>query len=624
MFLVQMIVVGFAWFSPADASEDRQNNYFQIEYNRSISSSDHVNIGRLNGLVLRYIPDNMLIVKMEQAAINVLQSLNGVVSARAIETRDKIAGNIDWSRTQSLSAEVLRIQVYKAESLQTVLQIIEQRGLIAKKDIIRTTDRAIVALVSGSQIQQIAQIHEVEFIQKEPRLSVSSGSYDGDAVSNRCLSQPAPGFENGVVRVGFPLAWIRGLTGQGQRIAMADTGLDSGQLETLHSSLKGKVRSAQNFALFGSGWADTVGHGTMVGNLMVGLGPHGLMGGSYGAQLVVQSIWSGLNLILPPGDLKDLFAPAFAQGARIHVNAWLAEQDQLTAYDLYAEQIDDFVYQNPEFLILFASGNQSANLSTVSTPGIAKNILTVGSSYGPCDLRGKRGLTTPWTAVGPLADGRRKPELVAPGSELRVLRSKLQPNGGRSNPGETQFVSGTSFSLPLVASAAAIARQQLQRRTQRTPSAALLKGLLMHSGRSVVDSRYPELDVGRLVRLIGSKKTKIFWGSHINVSQTGEVKEHVVQIEKPGQKLKLTMTYSDLPASASASRALVNNLDVSVEDSSGTVLASGTDALNNDEQLTVHGLQVGTLKIKVIAKNLPLPLKKPQEYALVLQVEDDL
>jgi hypothetical protein len=53
-----------------------------------------------------------------------------------------------------------------------------------------------------------------------------------------------------------------------------------------------------------------------------------------------------------------------------------------------AQDVDEYIWDHPEFTILFAAGNQGidsnndgvVNLNSITPPGTAKNSLTVGAS----------------------------------------------------------------------------------------------------------------------------------------------------------------------------------------------------------------------------------------------------
>lgn len=81
------------------------------------------------------------------------------------------------------------------------------------------------------------------------------------------------------------------------------------------------------------------------------------------------------TLAAPASLRQNLFPFAFKAGARVHSNSWGASVE---GYGSDARDVDDFTYKNPEFLTVFAAGNDGDNGTfTISSPGNAKNCLTV-------------------------------------------------------------------------------------------------------------------------------------------------------------------------------------------------------------------------------------------------------
>lgn len=102
------------------------------------------------------------------------------------------------------------------------------------------------------------------------------------------------------------------------------------------------------------------------------------------------------------------------------------------------------VLQNPEHLLLFAAGNQGdpadpTRTCTINSPGLGKNVLTVGATSSGAARRpvtGDDGEPTSdygggdsdidtiayFSSYGFTTDGRIKPEVVAPGDQVRWRR----------------------------------------------------------------------------------------------------------------------------------------------------------------------------------------------------------
>ena len=108
---------------------------------------------------------------------------------------------------------------------------------------------------------------------------------------------------------------------------------------------------------------------------------------AFGAKLVAEGMWSDImNNIVPPA-IPKLFDAAYKEGARIHSNSWGAPNSN-GRYDSWASQADKWTFEHPDFLPVFAAGNDSADRNqdgvidegSVSSPGSTKNVLTVGAS----------------------------------------------------------------------------------------------------------------------------------------------------------------------------------------------------------------------------------------------------
>ncbi|HEX8153444.1 MAG TPA: S8 family serine peptidase, partial [Thermoanaerobaculia bacterium] len=223
-----------------------------------------------------------------------------------------------------------------------------------------------------------------------------------------------------------------------------------------------------------------------------------------GAKLVIQDAGyiGGDNCSQRPGigcpvNLTPILEQAYRQGARIHSNSWGDRQgtpaplNPPTAnYPQAARDVDAFVYANPDMLVVFNTGNGNTNTvpSTLSAPGSAKNTLQVGGTRSP--NRGDDVLYAS-TLIGPTRDGRIKPDLVA--AAYVVAGDAKIITGGRACSVTNQ--PGTSWSAPTVAGAAALVRQYYtdgfypsgaaKAADRFTPTAALLKATLIASARAV-------------------------------------------------------------------------------------------------------------------------------------------
>ncbi|MGD8781747.1 MAG: S8 family serine peptidase [Ignavibacteria bacterium] len=136
-------------------------------------------------------------------------------------------------------------------------------------------------------------------------------------------------------------------------------------------------------------------------------------------------------------------------------------------------------------LVVISAGNEGPSGMSIGTPGDSRNIITVGATTDAAHERivadlfyvGPGGgflwrpvdnnIVTDFSSRGPTADGRRDPEIVAPGD----WRFCQNVNGTTIN-----WVGGTSFSSPTVAGTAALLLSAVPTATPNQLRAALLKG----------------------------------------------------------------------------------------------------------------------------------------------------
>jgi subtilase family protein len=337
----------------------------------------------------------------------------------------------------------------------------------------------------------------------------------------------------------------RGLHGEGQIVAVLDTGVEytscyfrepdnspppfntgtpSGGLNWQNIDLSRRKIIAYNFLYSCAQYPSAPGC-DMPGNLGAlhnqrhGTHAAGTAVGDKGAPLVhdfADSIAPGAKLIVQdggyingdfctqfpgvgcPAKLTPILEQAYKQGARIHSNSWGDRQGNpfsppTANYPQSAYDVDTFLWLHPDMLMVFNTGNLGqpppTPRSSLSAPGSAKNTIQVGGARNDWD---DDDTISYFTLFGPARDGRIKPDLVAP---ARVIAADINLDQN-ANTCDATDQPGTSWASPSVAGAAALVRQYYTdgfypsgaaaSSNTFTPSAALLKATLIAAARPLL------------------------------------------------------------------------------------------------------------------------------------------
>ncbi|HHN74830.1 MAG TPA: hypothetical protein ENK10_06325 [Acidobacteria bacterium] len=433
----------------------------------------------------------------------------------------------------------------------------------------------------------------------------------------------------------------RGIRGGGQVVAVMDSGLD-----TAHCCFSGAGKVQDNRA-WGGGTlgADCSGdHGTHVSGTAAcenggdhdGLAPD--------AGLLMQDIGKSGNCVnvYPPNPLSDAWSDARSRGARVHTNSWGG------GFNLYggdSQAIDSFMWDNQDFLILYAAGNEGPAEGTLGIYSNAKNSVTVGGSGNGSSRESMYSASS----RGPAGDGRMLPDLTAPAAGVSSARS------GTSCGWTSKW--GTSMATPAVAGTAALAREYFVRGFYPTgtetiadgfePSAALVKATLLISAREMSGSGvggsrpnnnqgFGRLTLDDALWFEGEEAATRLTvlddrDTSTGLATPGAVDTFQLDLPQAGD-LRVMLVWTDAPGASFAGKALVNDLDLEVELADGslyagnqgfnggwtTTTATARDRLNNKEAVYLQSLAAQTVTIRVVADSLGDVAAHPQDYALVV------
>jgi subtilisin family serine protease len=268
----------------------------------------------------------------------------------------------------------------------------------------------------------------------------------------------------------------------------------------------------------------------------------------------------------PPSNLAEMFLDAHDRGARVHSNSFGIETIASSVYTLWCLDIDTFTREHEEDLVVFATTNGG----DIKTPENAKNVLAVAASGRyPSHQQMHTG------GRGPTADGRRKPDLCAPGRNVQSASSGASCSVVQS--------SGTSMACPAVAGGAMLVREYFLKGFHPTgaavpgdaivPTGALVKAVLINSAVDLTGVvGYPSdregwgrILLGDALYFAGDRRQ--LWlvdRRHGEGLDTGGIAVHRFRVREEREPLKITLVWTDPPGTPSAEIWTVNDLDLEV------------------------------------------------------------
>ena len=352
-----------------------------------------------------------------------------------------------------------------------------------------------------------------------------------------------------------------------------------------------------------------------------------------------------------------MLSGGYGSGARISSNSWGAPVNgaytaDTQAYDALVRDSQSATAGNQPMIIVFAAGNYGPGSSTTISPGTGKNVITVGATENArshSEVNGGDvgntagadgiGITdvgadsandmATFSSRGPTSDGRRKPDIVAPGTHVTGISfvaasaDALSPvNGlGAADAGfradgvsampnkATVFAnkffpvlpaqrwyttsSGTSHATPAVAGGAALVYQQFLNNpaylaTNRTPpgsappSPALVKAYLANAARYMngvgANDTLPSNNQGMGAVNLGTAFDGVQRITRDQVvsdrfNATGQFRTFFATVTNASAPLRVTLAYTDVPGPTSGN-AFINDLDLRVTVNGSTYLGN--------------------------------------------------
>jgi len=413
-----------------------------------------------------------------------------------------------------------------------------------------------------------------------------------------------------------------------------------------HGSLNGGIVIGYDQRT-GSPYEDTDGH-----QLGLGINPFGRIGST--------GIFTpGYSVAGCGNSDQGVILANWQSGAQISSNSWgltvaptvydAAEQ----AYDAGTRDAAPAESGNQELIYIFAAANLGPSPASVSSPGAAKNVLTVGASENVrpgwtdgCGI-GTSGAdhaddVISFSGRGPAPGQRAKPEVIGPGTHIQSGADIFSGYDGSGvcdsyHPnGQTVFAasSGTSHSTPATAGIASLAWWWIEQGGagsaagtvdeiggSRAPSPALMKAWMMAhpsyltgvSANDTLPSNSQGYGMPNMTDMFSDTPKLLLDQSEV-FDNTGETRTYTLLIMDASKPVRVALAWTDAPGALGTSPQ-VNNLDLKVEVGGQTYLGNhftqqfsitggSPDTKNNYEAVFLPAGTTGDLTVTITATNI--------------------
>jgi len=415
--------------------------------------------------ILGYVPNHTLIVEVPDDAI--LEAIHSHRTTRwlgRLQPGYKISPTLQgMTSAGDAGATDIDVVLVPGESPEPVLSAIRERFAEVEVRYVRTTPTARLILgVPAGRLARVAAalIHDpaVLFVERTLPLELYNDAVVWIGQSYDRANGPGEAQEPDPKPYALSATlWNQGLRGAGQVVAVADTGLEYGlcffddpgepvvaQTVTPPGTLTVQPGHRKLVAVNGTtGNAlqvdDSFRHGTHVCGTVAGDSlVHPAGGASAGhdhgdgiapeARIVFEDVGairsSSCSTSIIVNSMGDLLEQQYGAGARIATNSWGSGSG---SYGSAAAEIDSFVWEHEEMLVIFAAGNDGA--SGVSNLAACKNGVAVGAGETyDADFMDVFGILDPenmtaFSSRGPTADGRLKRDFRC--STSSTIRTRL-------------------------------------------------------------------------------------------------------------------------------------------------------------------------------------------------------
>ncbi|MEO0227311.1 MAG: S8 family serine peptidase [candidate division WOR-3 bacterium] len=581
--------------------------------------------------LIQYVPFNAFIARADAYKREIIAALPFVNWVGNYEPAYKLSTSLK----EHSNATKFNVQIFYDEDEYAVRKQLQQMGCEIVEVAVDPYVKIIVLETRIENLPNIARLSEVMHI--EPWLEPKLVNQNAQWVTQTWKQT-------------YRRIWNKGLMGQGQVVNTADSGIltshnmfrdpavpinNWGNYPT-HRKIIAYLQPSGSSSVFGdnaaNSWHGTHTAGTICGDdsYVSGISPNDGM--ALQSKMFFMDIGTASGLSVP-ATLSNLYQPPYngnaGGAARVSSHSW-GNTNSWGDYNSYASQTDQFMWNNRDFVICYAAGNDST--LGVLSPGTSKNVITVGSVRNGFDAI----YVSSFSGRGPCDDNRLKPTVTAPGEFL-------WSSAGSAN---TFYLgmAGTSMATPCVGGDAALVRQYFAKgfypTGDSTPAnqwsfipASLVKAMIINSAHPQLSGlTIPDNNTGwgRVClddALYFNGDVRKLWVTYDSVA-TGQYDEFTISVNNQSEPLRITVVWTDYYGSSGQNPAIVNNLDLTVTSPSATTylgnvfsggqsVPGGTADNRNVEECVIRNVpEMGNWTIRVTGTNVPQGTNQP--YAVVV------
>ncbi|MCB9155260.1 MAG: S8 family serine peptidase, partial [Caldilineae bacterium] len=580
--------------------------------------------------VLQYYPNYTYLVWGNAASLNAAEGLDSVRWAGAFHPaykmnsdlagRSGVVKNVDvfFYNDGNVAGTVAALEALGAKVNQVYAAQPDKAFYIANMEMNASAFDAVSLL---NEVLWFGYAHPEPVLDDEMATQTVAGNHPGGV--------PALGYYTHLANLGFD--------GTGVRWATIDTGVDYD-----HPDLNGHIAGGYSFpgACNTNPGEDCAGggHGTHVTGIIGGTGqgdgvgantdPNGYL---YGVGIAPGYEIFAMNSLSAPawppaGGWQEHSKQAVLGGAIGGNNSWTTGEGTQHGYQASERTHDIMVLDGnfdtatvaEPFIEVFSAGNSGS--SGLTSPKEGKNLIVTAASNNY--RAGNIDAIASFSSRGPAVDGRWVPTIAAPGATVASTRNDLGGSCGTPIAGTNNLYSlcsGTSMAAPQTSGTITLATEWWRTfNGGADPSPGMAKALLVNGAVDMGTADIPNINEGwgriNSTNIISPSAPTTYWELPVDFSNSGESWTVSLGVADPTQPLKVTLAWADAPGAVGANPALVNNLDLTVDNGGNTYLGNvfsggwsqtggAADTINNLENVFVQN-PGGDVTITVDAINI--------------------